>query len=96
MKFRWLCLTAFLLLPEILHAVDWVRPGINTNQPVWGVRGGLMWALPPGGIGSRGGPRGLIRVGYPILTNGAYDLVNFVATESLGRRRKGTKATREF
>jgi hypothetical protein len=42
MKFRWLCLIALLLLPEMSRAVDWVRPGINTNQPVWGVRGGLL------------------------------------------------------
>lgn len=71
------------------RAVDWVRPGINTNQPVWGVRGGLMWALPPGGFRPRGEPGGLIRVGYPILTNGAYDLVNFIAVEPIVRGRKG-------
>jgi hypothetical protein len=32
MKFRWLCLIALLLLPEMSRAVDRVRPGINTNQ----------------------------------------------------------------
>ncbi len=88
MKFRSLCLVAFLLLPQTSRAVDWVRSGINTNQPVWGVRGGLLWAVSPGGFRPRGEPRGLIRLGYPILTNGAYDLVNFIAVEPMVRGRK--------
>ena len=41
-------------------AVGWVRAGLNTNQPVWGIRGGLLWAIPPGGFPAPGGPRGLI------------------------------------
>ena len=44
---------------------DWVRAGLNTNQPLWGIRGGSLWAVPTGGFGSASGPRGLIRVGYP-------------------------------
>jgi syringate O-demethylase len=71
------------------RAVDWVRPGINTIQPVWGVRGGLLWAVSPGGFQPRGEPRGLIRLGYPILTNGAYDLVNFIAVEPIVHGQKG-------
>jgi hypothetical protein len=67
---------------------DWVRPGLNTNQPVWGLRGGLLFALPPGGF--RGGePRGLIRLGYPVLTNDGYDLINFIAIEPVVGGRKG-------
>jgi hypothetical protein len=62
---------------------DWVRAGLNTNQPLWGIRGGLLWALPPGGFRSPSGPRGLIRVGYPIATNGGYELVNFIAVEPI-------------
>jgi hypothetical protein len=63
-------------------AADWVRGGVNTNQPVWGLRGGVQFALPPGGFtGGDGGPRGLIRIGYPTLTNGGYDLINFIALE---------------
>ncbi len=42
---------------------DWVRAGLNTNQPIWGVRGGLLWAIPPGGFRPASGQRGLIRVG---------------------------------
>jgi hypothetical protein len=64
------------------HGADWVRAGLNTNQPVWGLRGGLQFAIPPGGFRrGDGGPRGLIRIGYPTLTNGAYDLINFIAVE---------------
>ncbi len=72
-----------------IQATDWVRAGVNTNQPVWGVRRGLMWALPPGGFGGRGGPRGLVRLGYPVLTNGGYDLVNFIAIEPVVKGRRG-------
>ena len=72
-----------------MRAADWVRAGLNTNQPLWGVRGGLLWAVPPGGFRAAGGPRGLIRVGYPISTNGGYDLINFIAVEPIVNGRRG-------
>lgn len=65
------------------QAVDWVRAGLNTNQPLWGIRGGLLWAVPPGGFGLPTGPRGLIRIGYPIATNSGCELVNFIAVEPI-------------
>jgi hypothetical protein len=71
------------------QAADWVRAGLNTNQPLWGMRGGLLWALPPGGFRSASGPRGLIRVGYPIATNGGYELVNFIAVEPIVHDLRG-------
>jgi hypothetical protein len=66
-----------------------VRAGLNTNQPLWGLRGGLLWALPPGGFRGAGGPRGLIRLGYPTSTNGGYELINFVAVEPIVNGRRG-------
>lgn len=67
---------------------DWVRPGMTTNQPVWGIRGGLLWAIPPAGF--RGAePRGLIRLGYPVLTNRGYDLINFIAVEPVVGHNRG-------
>ncbi len=70
------------------HGADWVQPGLTTNQPVWGIRGGLLWAVPPAGF--RGGePRGLIRVGYPVLPGKRYDLVNFIAVEPVVKGRRG-------
>jgi hypothetical protein len=66
-----------------------VRAGLNTNQPMWGVRGGLLWALPPGGFRGSGGPRGLIRLGYPTATNGGYHLINFIAVEPVVNGRRG-------
>jgi hypothetical protein len=72
-----------------VHAADWVRAGLNTNQPMWGVRSGLLWALPPGGFRPAGGPRGLIRVGYPIATNGGYSLINFIAVEPVVHGQRG-------
>ena len=70
--------------------VEWVRAGVNTNAPVWGIRGGLQFALHPAGFsGGDGGPRGLIRIGYPTLSNAQYDLINFIAVEPIVRGRKG-------
>jgi hypothetical protein len=80
-----LCLTAL----EKAQAADWVRAGLNTNQPLWGVRRGLLWAIPPGGFRPAGGPRGLIRVGYPISTNGGYSLINFIAVEPIVHGQRG-------
>jgi len=61
---------------------DWVRAGVNTNQPVWGLTDGLRVAVFPGGFtGDEGGPRGLIRIGYPTLPGNRYDLINFIAIE---------------
>ena len=52
--------------------VPWIRAGIETNAPLWGIRGGLNFALHPAGFtGGDGGPRGLIRLGYPTLSVGA-------------------------
>lgn len=71
-------------------AADWVRAGVNTNRPIWGLRGGLQFAIPPGGFGGGdGGPRGLIRLGYPTLTNGGYALINFIAIEPVVAGRRG-------
>jgi len=66
-----------------------VRAGLTTNQPLWGVRGGLLWAVPPGGFRSASGPRGLIRVGYPTATNGGYNLINFIAVEPIVNGQRG-------
>ncbi|MBE0544727.1 MAG: hypothetical protein IH623_25600 [Verrucomicrobia bacterium] len=85
------CLMLILvsLILQATQAADWVRAGVNTNQPVYGLRGGLLWAVAPGGFRARSEPRGLIRLGYPILTNGGYDLVNFIAVEPVVKGRKG-------
>jgi hypothetical protein len=71
-------------------AADWVRPGINANQPIWGARGGLQFAIHPGGFTrGEGGPRGLIRIGYPTLPEGGYDLINFIAIEPVVGKTRG-------
>ena len=67
---------------------DWVRAGLNTNQPIWGVRGGLLWAIAPAGFRGRE-PRGLIRLGYPIINGNSYDLINFIAIEPIVRGHRG-------
>jgi hypothetical protein len=83
-------LVLVILLTEVALAgvADWVRPGLSTNQTVWGIRGGLLWAVPPAGFRT-GEPRGLIRLGYPVLPGGGYDLINFIAIEPIVRGRRG-------
>lgn len=83
---------ALVLMGNIANgiSVEWVRAGVNTNTALWGIQGGLQFALHPAGFsGGEGGPRGLIRIGYPTLTNGGYDLVNFIAVEPIVRGQKG-------
>lgn len=76
------------LVTACAAGADWVRAGTGTNQPIWGIRGGLLWAVHPGGF--RGGePRGLIRLGYPVLPGGGYDLINFIAVEPVVKGQKG-------
>ena len=85
---RLLTLGFLLATVSVAHGADWIRPGVSTNQPVWGVRGGLVWAVAPGGF--RGGePRGLIRLGYPVLPGKRYDLINFIAVEPVVQGRRG-------
>jgi hypothetical protein len=83
-------LVMVLLLAEASRtsADDWVRPGLSTNQPVCGIRGGLLWAVAPAGF-RPDEPRGLIRLGYPVLSEGRYDLINFIAVEPIVRGGRG-------
>lgn len=86
------CVLAIFLLFELATAegADWIRAGVNTSQPIWGLSGGLQFAIYPGGFrGHDGGPRGLLRLGSPILADGKYDLVNFIAVEPVVAGRKG-------
>jgi len=85
---RLLILGLLLAASAMASGADWVRPGLSTNQPVWGLRGGLLWAVAPAGF--RGGePRGLIRLGYPVLAGARYDLINFIAVEPVVHGRRG-------
>lgn len=83
--------TAVLFLGLLLsHGADWVRAGLDVQEPKWGLRGGLQFAIPPGGFtGGKGGPRGLIRIGYPTLPGGHYDLINFIAIEPVVGSARG-------
>lgn len=63
---------------------------IQANQPRWGLRSGLQFAIHPAGFGGRnGGPRGLIRVGAPVLPDGGHTLVNFIAVEPVVAGKRG-------
>jgi hypothetical protein len=85
---RWLAV--FFLCCFSARGADWIRAGLTTNAPVWGIAGGLRFALHPAGFTrGTGGPRGLIRIGYPTLTNGGYDLINFIAVEPVVNGKKG-------
>ncbi len=80
-----LAIASALAAVPAVQATEWVRGGVGGKEPVWGVRGGLQFAIPPA---SRG-PRGLVRVLYPTLPGGGYDLVNFIAIEPIVRGKRG-------
>jgi hypothetical protein len=68
------------------------RAGMELNRAAWGVRGGLRFAVWPAAVDDRagdGGPRGLIRVGYPIGPGGSVELVNFIAIEPIVAGQSG-------
>jgi len=70
-------------LPTAAEETPWIRAGINAQGPIWGLQDGIEVALWPAGIGGGGpgGPRGLIRIGYPIGPERRHQLVNFIAIE---------------
>jgi hypothetical protein len=86
LKFIVFSLAALSAQPNF--GAGWIRGNFGTNELVWGSKGGLLFAIPPSGF-KKHEPRGLIRLGYPILNNGGYDLVNFIAIEPVVRGRKG-------
>lgn len=60
------------------------RPGIDTEGGVWGLREGIRLSVWPYSVSESaddGGPRGLLRIGYPMLEGNRYGLVNFIAIE---------------
>ena len=66
------------------RAAEWARGGEDGKQALWGVRGGLQFAISPASYG----PRGLIRILYPTLPDGRYDLINFIAVEPIVRGKR--------
>lgn len=69
-------------------AVEWIRAGINTEEPRWGIKDSMeisLWRNL-----DRQGPRGLIRLFYPIgAEDGGSTRVNFIAVEPVVDGRKG-------
>ncbi|HEV2471597.1 MAG TPA: hypothetical protein VGS41_02960 [Chthonomonadales bacterium] len=62
----------------------WIRPGPRDPRPVWGARGGILVGLWPADVEGNGdgGPRGLLRIGYPMIDGGKRTgLVNYIAVE---------------
>ncbi|MEP0845054.1 MAG: hypothetical protein HRF43_20315 [Phycisphaerae bacterium] len=78
-------LAILMLGGSAARGAEWVRGGEDGRQPWWGVRGGLQFAIPP----ASHGPRGLVRVLYPTLPEGRYDLINFIAVEPIVGGRRG-------
>jgi hypothetical protein len=71
-------------LEKTLPKPVWIRPNAASSRPLWGIEGGIqfsLWPIPIDGT-SDGGPRGLIRVGNPVLDGGKRaGLVNYIAVE---------------
>jgi len=87
MKVMFLLVLVLTFVLRPLEGAEWIRSGLTTNGPVWGVRGHLAWAISPAGFRTNE-PRGLIRLGYPVLSNGGYDLINFIAIEPVVAGKK--------
>lgn len=59
---------------------DWILPGDESDSAVWGIRGGIVFALWPSEVEPKaGGPRGLLRIGHNF--KGRTYLINFIAVE---------------
>lgn len=82
--FRW-SVACMLAAAAASPATEWVRGGAQGMHPIWGIRGGLQFAIPP----AASGPRGLVRLLSPTLPGGRYDLVNFIAVEPIVKGRRG-------
>lgn len=71
--------------------MQWVRPATEHSLPIWGFPNGIRVGIWPAGFeGGDGGPRGLLRIGYPILEGGrSFGLINFIAIEPVVQGRRG-------
>jgi hypothetical protein len=88
MVMRGVVVVLAFLVSFSVGAGEWIRAGVDTNAMTWGRARGLMFAVPPAGFHPPE-PRGLIRLGYPVLSNNSYDLINFIAIEPVVNGRKG-------
>lgn len=80
-------------LPSVVHSsqpakTEWICAA-NGHKLVWGVKGGIVFAVWPRGLGTQGagGPRGLFRIGYE--RDGRMTLVNFIAVEPIVNGKRG-------
>jgi hypothetical protein len=88
--------TVFGLLgyfPSVLESskpakTEWIY-ATDGHTLVWGVKGGIVLAVWPGGFRTEGlgGPRGLFRIGYE--RDGRMTLVNFIAVEPIVKGKRG-------
>jgi hypothetical protein len=90
--FALLCIAPFLCGATAgAEESQWLLPRGPADPWIWGFRDGIVLAVWPAALGSRGGsggPRGLVRVGYH--RNGVAQLVNFIAIEPVDREgRRG-------
>ncbi len=71
---------------------QWIRPDKDNPHSLWGLRDGIqvgLWKTSIEGHGD-GGPRGLLRIGSPILEDGKKaGLVNFIAVEPIVAGHRG-------
>ncbi len=77
-------LSAKHLWAQSYNHSKWIRPQNGRSPAVWGIRNGIVIGLCPTPVGSflqetRGGPRGLLRIGYNF--DGKTYLINYIAIE---------------
>lgn len=81
---RMLALALALSTASDAVAANWLRPSPADPRPIWGTVEGIRFAVSPGSVEGPlpddGGPRGLIRIGYPAAGDQPI-MLNFVAIE---------------
>lgn len=77
---------------DAAEPASWLGPSADDKRPIWGIRGGIQVGLWPASVEGpgTGGPRGLLRIGYPVLDGGkSVGLINFIAVEPIVSGKRG-------
>ena len=97
------CVNSFIILGTVFGLLGYLPSVVQSSQLaktewicaadehklVWGVKGGIAFAVWPSGFRTEGlgGPRGLFRIGYE--RDGRMTLVNFIAVEPIVKGKRG-------
>ena len=78
--------------PDPKHSAPstkWIQNASDAVRPCWGIEGRLTFGIHSNSGKTDGEPRGLIRIYSPVLPDGKYKLINFIAIEPIVAGRRG-------